>query len=521
MAEITWSEQRYRASLQCDLWSWRLQREAEARSVASSPPDWNRDAILEAMAGWLGSDTPQVSRAKLPEAGGLPDPAASPDPGTSGPGVAPSAGDCAPGESPLVTLRDPNVATWVGVRLAVASHVADFDAIRRVSAADAEVLRVHVYCLLGGRSAGEADWDRAAYRYWFLRERLAVEVAALSFVGMDPRFVAGSERPFFKLREVADQVAPLALEVGEQLAAAERVVTGPEPQVELGIQCRRPERCPFIGRCERGASRDSVFWLPRLSAAQSHAFAERGIRKIQEIPARELTGSLQRRAQLAVGRAELVIEPGLERELLELRPPFGYLDFEYLMPALPSLAGMRPYEAIPCQWSWHVEDERGGVSHRDFLCEDPSADPRAAFLESLLARAADTRGPVFVYSSAESDILLALSRAQPSAVEGIEALRARLVDLQAILLRFVYHPDFRGSFGLKSVVAALGLGVDYDDLDQVAEGAGAARALHALSQAGPSGASSVDLRRALLDYCRRDTQALIELHRFLRKCVER
>jgi hypothetical protein len=81
----------------------------------------------------------------------------------------------------------------------------------------------------------------------------------------------------------------------------------------------------------------------------------------------------------------------------------------------------------------------------------------------------------------------------------------------------VYHPGFAGSFSIKRVAPVLASAVRYDDLDGVADGGAAATALVRLARGA---VESVDeeaaLRRALLIYCRRDTLALVELHRQLR-----
>jgi hypothetical protein len=80
----------------------------------------------------------------------------------------------------------------------------------------------------------------------------------------------------------------------------------------------------------------------------------------------------------------------------------------------------------------------------------------------------------------------------------------------------VYFPGFEFSNSIKSVAPALSPGFGYDDLDGVADGSAAAGAY--LQIAAGTITEAVDiraLRTALLAYCQRDTQAMVEVHRVL------
>ena len=87
------------------------------------------------------------------------------------------------------------------------------------------------------------------------------------------------------------------------------------------------------------------------------------------------------------------------------------------------------------------------------------------------------------------------------------------MDLLPIVRDNVYHPDFGGSFGLKSVAPALVRGLTYDDLE-IGEGAVAATMLEGLLLEEDSipVTERANLRRQLLDYCERDTLATVRLY---------
>ena len=79
----------------------------------------------------------------------------------------------------------------------------------------------------------------------------------------------------------------------------------------------------------------------------------------------------------------------------------------------------------------------------------------------------------------------------------------------------VYDPQFRGSFGIKAVLPALVPGLGYDDLE-IRDGGLASMAYAAIAAPETPVDRIAELRRALLAYCKRDTEAMLELFRLLR-----
>jgi hypothetical protein len=72
--------------------------------------------------------------------------------------------------------------------------------------------------------------------------------------------------------------------------------------------------------------------------------------------------------------------------------------------------------------------------------------------------------------------------------------------------------------GLQSVAPALVPGLGYDDLDGVADGGAAADTLVRLATGAIGSPDDVRRqRRALLEYCKRDTLAMVDVHQALQR----
>ena len=198
------------------------------------------------------------------------------------------------------------------------------------------------------------------------------------------------------------------------------------------------------------------------------------------------------------------MDPGLS----EITFPASFLDFETLNPAVPLYPGTRPYQPLPFQWSLHVRESDGELTHRAFLDNGPG-DPRERFVTSLLD-AVPSEGSLVTYSSYEIGVMTGLAQSFPQYDDRLLELCGRVIDLLQVIRSNYYHPGFRGSFSLKSVVPAMIPDLAYDDL-HILEGLTAAAAYAGLVASKTPDSDSPAIREALLAYCARDTEVMVRV----------
>ena len=190
------------------------------------------------------------------------------------------------------------------------------------------------------------------------------------------------------------------------------------------------------------------------------------------------------------------------------------------MPPIPLYEGTWPYQTIPFQWSLHTLAGDGTLRHRDFLAAG-DRDPRRAFAKTLVEALAGLDAPIIVYSSYEQTRLKELAATFADLRDALEAIIARLVDLLPIVRSAVYFPDAGFSNSIKSVGPALCPDFTYDDLTDIADGLAASAAFLRMASGNLAAPEEADrVRNALLAYCRRDTLAMVEVHRALIRLAE-
>lgn len=284
------------------------------------------------------------------------------------------------------------------------------------------------------------------------------------------------------------------------------------PTIAPDSHCYQPYECPFWDHCTKDKPSRWVFHLPGSSKLQS-LLMEEGIETIDEIPDHIQLSSIQQRVKDNVEWISPLLRPRLE----SVRFPVHHLDFETFMPAIPAFAHTRPYRPIPFQWSNHIEYPDGTIVHHHYLCTD-GRDPREEVAMSLLESVGEA-GTICVYSEYERFLLFALGDVLPQLKPALSKVVRRLWDLLSVIQQHYYHPDFHGSYSIKTVLPALVPTLAYDDL-AIQNGAVAAVMYQKMVFQETDLMERAHIAQALQEYCARDTWAMVELRRVLRNRLE-
>ncbi|MEC4680473.1 MAG: DUF2779 domain-containing protein [Nitrospirota bacterium] len=317
----------------------------------------------------------------------------------------------------------------------------------------------------------------------------------------------------FMLDHLTEEVRARRLLVQPQLEDMWDVLQKPmPPMIAPDGHCYQPYECPFWDHCTKEKSTRWVFYLPGSSKLQKLLMKE-GVETIDDIPAHIQLSDIQQHVKNNVEW----ISPLLRARLQSVRYPVHHLDFETFMPAIPIFAYTRPYRPMPFQWSNHIEYEDGTVVHHQYLCVD-GRDPREELALRLLDSLGET-GSICVYSEYERFLLFALGDRLPQLKPALSKVVRRLWDLLSVIQQNYYHPDFRGSFSIKTVLPALVPTLAYDDLT-IQNGAVAAVMYQKMVFSEADLMERAQIAQALQEYCGRDTWAMVELRRVLMKRVE-
>lgn len=317
----------------------------------------------------------------------------------------------------------------------------------------------------------------------------------------------------FVMHDLSEMVLARRPKIAEHIALMKQVLLQSYPPAkDAGSHCHLPYECPFWDHC---TAEKPPRWIFRLPGSKHHIekWAEQGIVLIDEIPGNASLSPAQRRMKANVEW----ISPALAETLRAVEYPVHHLDFETVMLPVPRFPSTRPYQAIPVQWSNHIEQESGDLAHHEFL-HDLATEPRKRWAEALIQSLGE-HGSICVYSAYERAVMEQLAEAFPEFRFAFARIIKRLWDLFPVIRDHYYHPNFDGSYSIKSVLPAMVPSMGYGDL-VIREGAQAASEYYRMVFVETDWIEQASIKEALLRYCARDTLAMVELRRALKKKAE-
>ncbi len=350
--------------------------------------------------------------------------------------------------------------------------------------------------------------DDLAYTTMVLKKAgLNITACSLLLISKNYRLGMPDNKLFTELDQT-DQVLKRAEELGllsREIRDTLSQNTPPTPQLKL--TCKN---CPIFKTCCGKEIEHPVFEIPRLHHTKFCQLKDMAIVSIKNIPDEFTLTVRQSIVREAVKTGQVMIKDGLRTALSKIIYPAYYLDFETTNTGIPLYPDIAPYTQVPFLYSVHKCSAPGKVvSHSAYLA-DPAIDCRRELAVNLI-RDCGEKGTIFSYSHFEKQIIRGLIRCCPDLRVSLEKLIERLVDLKEILAKYIYHPDFRGSYSIKKVLPVLVPDMSYEGLD-ISDG-GEAMVQFAWLVRGRYGKEEGEVvKGSLVEYCGVDTLGTVKVH---------
>jgi len=321
----------------------------------------------------------------------------------------------------------------------------------------------------------------------------------------------------FFISDVSDEVPAETLKIEPNLAIAEKVLTSDEePDIDLGIYCKKPYDCSFWKYCSKNIPEQSVFKLYRLPSKKKFEYYHNGWITYRDlIDNAPITNEKQlRQIEFALeDKGTYVNKTEIAVFMQSLSYPLYFLDFETMQPVIPEYVGTKPYAQVPFQYSLHyIEHEGGELKHKEFLAES-GTDPRRALAERL-CEDIPMNVCVTAYNKAfECTRIKELAETYPDLSEHLTNIRNNIVDLLVPFQSgWYYNKAMGGSFSIKSVLPAIfpdDPSLNYHNLEGVHNGGEAMTIFPKIQHMSPEDQKIA--RHNLLKYCELDTYAMVKV----------
>ena len=111
------------------------------------------------------------------------------------------------------------------------------------------------------------------------------------------------------------------------------------------------------------------------------------------------------------------------------------MDFETFDTAIPIFDQSRPYQKIPFQYSFHIQDENNKVKHSDFLARREK-DPRPELLDRLVKEIGQIGSVIVFNKTFEIGVLKKLAEDFPEYESFIKNTIKRRIFLKFVVYKY-------------------------------------------------------------------------------------
>ena len=356
--------------------------------------------------------------------------------------------------------------------------------------------------------------DDAAVQWYALSN--AIQLNKAFIVHINNQYVRDGEldiKHLFAIEDVTEIVESRQTAIPGTLDELNSMLKGDKPDIDIGMQCSDPFDCDFKDYCWRDIPERSVFNLYSFSQKGKFELYQRGILNFEDLDVDEKLTSIQKIQVSTSLRGEEHVDTRVINEFLDkLEFPLNFFDFETFSEAIPRYNQQRPYSQVPFQYSLHVVNADGSIEHKEHL-GDEFTDPREELVVQMLSDITPTGSIIAFNMGFEKGVISELANLFPDYENQLLAINDRFVDLlQPFRSLGYYHPDFNGSFSLKSILPAM----FPDDEELAYKSLEIQDGLMAMDEFArlhleQDAEKREKVRNALLAYCHLDTLAMVKI----------
>lgn len=364
-----------------------------------------------------------------------------------------------------------------------------------------------------------------AYQKWLL-EKCGVNVTGTYLVRLDSNYIRKGEleiEKLFHIKNMKDLVDEEYFQVAGNVKKAINVLRGDEPEIKIGCQCKDPYLCSFLDYCIGEIPTPNVFDLYKIKFVKACDYFHVGKITFEDLKEEKLDPIQRKQVETFLMNTDFHDSGEIKKYLDQLTLPLYFLDFETMLTVIPLFDGTKPYQQIPFQYSLHwIEKEDGEIHHSEFLGNSID-DPRRALAEQLCHDIPRNVCVTAYNKSFECKRIQEMAEIFPDLSDHLLNIKNHIVDLiDPFRGKMIYFPAMNGSFSIKKVLPALfpdDPELNYANLEgNVHHGGDAMTKYPEIAKMTPKEAEAT--RKALLNYCKLDTYAMVKIWQKLKELAE-
>jgi CRISPR/Cas system-associated exonuclease Cas4 (RecB family) len=314
--------------------------------------------------------------------------------------------------------------------------------------------------------------------------------------------------------EVTEEVLRMFVETEAEIDEALQLLQ--KTQIDKGgcscLMKSSAHHCDTFSIFNPEVPRPSIYSLPRMSAKKRHDLISKRVFDLNDVPHDYSLSDNQQVVLQAAKSGEPQINLAEIRNFFSrMKFPLFFLDYETFASAVPFFDETSPHKHIPIQYSLHVLEEDGNLSHKEFLQREPSL-PRN-LVEQLEIDIGPEGNIVSWHAPFEKTQNREMAIMFTDKTNFLNDINNRMVDLEDIFKNDYVDARFDGSTSIKKVLPVICPELSYKNL-KIQSGTSAMESWQRMLKKDKEQADII--AGDMLNYCERDTLAMVEIYRFIK-----
>jgi hypothetical protein len=380
----------------------------------------------------------------------------------------------------------------------------------------------------------------------FVAEQVGYKISKVYIIHLNKEYVRKGEinpESLLTITDITDEVNKVFKTVSENIKAAVELLQKNKIN-ENSCSCRektRSNHCDAFNYFNKNLPEFPIYQIGRISEKKIKELIDMDLLDISKLGSNDIKLNDKQELQvLSVKNKEPIINyEEIKNKLNSLTFPLHFIDYETYASAIPRIDNIRPHQHIPFQVSVHTlysESEtdsnspppakRGGkklsnnkktkIEHFEYLAN------KLELPEKMLALMKEFTGlnkGIFIswHASYEKGKNSEMIEMFPEYREYLIYMNENMFDLEDVFKEDYVDYRFKGYTSIKKVLPIIVPNLSYDELD-VKNGTMALDLWGRIALKGEFEEGEKEkIRKNLLEYCKLDTWAMVEIYKFLKK----
>ena len=356
--------------------------------------------------------------------------------------------------------------------------------------------------------------DTAFQKY--VLENNGLKVKKVSIIHLNKEYIRKGEinpHELLKVVDVTEEIKEIYEQVSLEIEEAIKFIEK-ETISEKFCSCRentKTNHCDSFEYFNPNIPEYSIYEIGNIRKNKLQLLLSSNILKIEDIDfSSEFNEKQQLQIQSCRRKKEITEIEKIQKVLKSLEFPLHFIDYETVSNAIPKIDGLKPYQHVPFQVSVHTMTKDSRLKHFEYL-EDSLELPEKMLKE--MEKVTGTNGTyISWHKSFECGRNNEMAVMFPKHLQYLKYMNEHMFDLEDIFKKDYIDYRFHGRTSIKAVLPVLVPELSYKKLT-VQDGTMAMDTWERMIL--DTKTNRVEIRKNLLEYCKLDTLAMVEIYRKL------